>query len=120
MLDAVMVEGSIASMNVMLMSVFGETPVAEFAGDVEMLVGGASSRVLNVQLKAEASALPATSFAPVVMVAVMFAGLGSAPVGVSVARLVAASQVTTPGTAAPCVTRNVHGVAVVVARAIVS
>jgi hypothetical protein len=52
---------------------FSATPVAAFAGEVADTVGGVISRtaaVVNVELKLAASALPAASFAAVVMVAV--------------------------------------------------
>jgi len=72
-LVVVSVELSIASEKVADTEVFSATPVAEFAGDVESTVGGVVSGatpVVNCQVKMAASALPAASFAAVVMVAV--------------------------------------------------
>jgi hypothetical protein len=62
-----------ASENVADTGEFSATPVAAFAGEVADTVGGVVSRtaaVVNVELKLAASALPAASFAAVVMVAV--------------------------------------------------
>jgi hypothetical protein len=81
---------------------FSATPVAAFAGEVADTVGGVISRtaaVVNVELKLAASALPAASFAAVVMVAVycVIASRGAEGVNVAVLPL----TFTVPGTAAP-------------------
>ena len=72
-LVVVSVELLIASEKVADTEAFSATPVAAFAGDVESTVGGVVSGatpVVNCQVKLAASALPAASFAAVVMVAV--------------------------------------------------
>ena len=71
-LALVSVEFVIASEKVADTEEFSVTPVAAFAGDVEDTIGGVVSRatpVVKFQLKLAASALPAESFASVVMVA---------------------------------------------------
>jgi hypothetical protein len=67
------VELVIGSEKVAEIEEFGATPVAPLAGKLADTVGGVVSRtaaVLKVELKSAASALPAASFAAVVMVAV--------------------------------------------------
>jgi hypothetical protein len=63
-----MVVGSMASLNMAEMGVLTGTPVARFAGTVERTAGGGA--VVNVHTKLAASAAPAGSCAPVVIVAV--------------------------------------------------
>ena len=108
MFAALIVAGSIASLNVIVTSEFGATPVAPFAGVVEVTVGGRSSRVVNVHTFASARLLPARSFAPVLIVAVIEEKFGSPPVGTRTARRVSALYVTVAGRAAPFVMRIVN------------
>ena len=68
-----MVSGSIASLKVAAMFLLRATAVAALAGSVELTVGAVVSGVtpvVKLQLKPVASALPARSLTPVVMVAV--------------------------------------------------
>ena len=72
-LEVVSVAMVIASEKVADTKEFVVTPVALFAGEVVDTVGGVVSRaapVVNCQVKLAASAIPAASFAVVVMVAV--------------------------------------------------
>ncbi len=72
-LAVVNVEFVIASENVADIEEFSATAVVAFAGDVEMTVGGivsGAAAVVNFQVKSPPSALPAASFAAVVIVAV--------------------------------------------------
>ena len=70
---AVIVSGSIASLKVAAIFLFSATPVALFAGSVEVTVGAVVSAVapvVKLQTKLLASGLPARSLAPVVIVTV--------------------------------------------------
>ncbi len=81
---------------------FVATPVAAFAGEVEDTVGGVVSEaapVVNCQVKLAASALPAASFAAVVMVAVYCVPAARLPEGTNSA--VVLLVLTVPLTAAP-------------------
>jgi len=89
-LVGVTVEASIASLNVALIAVDTGTPLAPATGEVDVTVGGVSSRVVNDNEKIAASPFPATSLAPVVTFAMSVAELGSALVGVNTAVRVAA------------------------------
>jgi hypothetical protein len=92
----------IASENVADTGTFSATPVTAFAGEVTDTVGGVVSRtaaVVKVELKLAASALPAASFAAVLMVAVCSVIAARGAVGVKVAVL--PLTVTMPATAAP-------------------
>src|SRR4029079_17465837 len=73
MFVTLIVVASIASLNVILTVVDGETPVAPFAGDTAVTVGCVSSRVVNVHVNGAAIAFPARSFTPLI-VTVMLAG----------------------------------------------
>jgi hypothetical protein len=77
------VAGFMASLNVAETRVLTATKVARFAGTVETTVGGGA--VVKVQTKLAASAAPAGSFAPVVIVAVNNVLAGRTVVGVKVA-----------------------------------
>jgi hypothetical protein len=79
----VMVAAFMASLKVAVIVVLTATAVAPFAGTVETTVGGGA--VVNVQTKLAASAAPAGSFAPVVIVAVNRVLLARTVVGVNVA-----------------------------------
>jgi len=71
--DVVIVKGSIVSLNVTRIFVLIGTPVAAEAGDVNVTRGGVvsgSAPVVKLHTKLAASALPAGSLAPVVIVAV--------------------------------------------------
>lgn len=65
---ALIVEAFIGALNVAETRVFTGTAEAPFAGTVETTVGGGA--VVSVHTKLAASAAPAGSFAPVVIVAV--------------------------------------------------
>jgi hypothetical protein len=83
-----MVEGSIASLKVAVGFVLRATRVAEFAGTVELTVGGVVSGaapVVKLQTKLLTIALPARSLAPVVIVAVKRVLAARLLVGVKVA-----------------------------------
>ena len=67
--EGVTVDPFIASENVAVTFVATATPVAPSPGAVAVTVGGVASAV-NVQVLADAKALPARSFAPVEIVAV--------------------------------------------------
>ena len=61
----------IGSLNVAVITLFRGTPIALAAGSVELTVGSVvSDAVVNVHILFAAIALPARSFAPVVIVAV--------------------------------------------------
>ena len=68
------VVGFIAALKLAKRMVFGHTPVAALAGTSDITVGGPAWQdvlpVVNVHTKSLASAMPAESVAPVVMVAV--------------------------------------------------
>src|SRR5881396_2268799 len=87
-LAVLIVNGSIGSLKVALMVWLIGTAVAPLAGTVELTDGAVVSRVapvVKLQLKPVASALPARSLAPVVIVAVYaVSGARSLP-GVNVA-----------------------------------
>jgi len=89
-LVVVSVELVIASEKVADTEEFIATPVAAFAGEVEDTVGGVVSMteaVVKVQLKLAARALPAASFAAVVMVAVYWVLAARSAEGVNLAVL---------------------------------
>ena len=79
----VMVAGFIASVNVAETSVFTGTRLAPLAGTVDTTVGAGA--VVNVHTKFAASAAPAESLTPVVIVAVNNVLLARTAVGVNVA-----------------------------------
>jgi hypothetical protein len=92
----------IASEKVADTDAFSVMPVALFAGDVADTVGGVVSRpapVVNFQVKSAASALPASSVAAVLMVALYCVVAVRLDVGVNVAVLPVSLMV--PITAAP-------------------
>src|SRR6202790_4465973 len=114
-----MVAGSIASLNVAVITVFGHTPAAPTAGATETTVGGGGGghevgAVVKVHTKLLASALPNSSFAPVVIVTVYRVLSWRLPDGVKVNMVLDASGVTVPIT--PGVTVKV--VALIVAGSI--
>jgi hypothetical protein len=78
-----MVAGFIASVNVAETSVFTGTRLAPLAGTVDTTVGAGA--VVNVHTKFAASAAPAESLTPVVIVAVNNVLLARTAVGVNVA-----------------------------------
>ena len=81
---------------------FVATPVAAFAGDVADTIGGVVSEaapVVNLQVKFAGNALPAASFAAVVMVAVYCVFAARLTEGTSIAELLLAT--TCPVIAAP-------------------
>jgi hypothetical protein len=80
---AVIVAGSMASLNVAEIAVLTATAVAPLAGIVETTVGGTS--VVKVHTKLAASAAPVGSFAPAVIVAVYKVPVARSADGVSVA-----------------------------------
>ena len=89
-LAVVSVELVIGSENVADTGESSATPVAPFTGEVADTVGGVVSRtaaVVKVELKMAANALPAASFAAVVMVAVYSVPAARAADGVNVAVL---------------------------------
>jgi hypothetical protein len=89
-LAVVRVSGSIASLKLAEISVLSATPVAPAAGTVELTVGAVVSGmapVVKVQVKGLARALPATSLAPVVIVAVQMVLAGRMLASVKVAKL---------------------------------
>ena len=79
------VAGFMASLNVAEIAVLTATAVAPLTGIMETIVGGAA--VVNVHTKLAASAAPAGSLAPVVIVAVNKVLLARTAVGVNVAVL---------------------------------
>ncbi|GMU35412.1 MAG: hypothetical protein AMXMBFR20_32840 [Planctomycetia bacterium] len=88
----VMVEGSIASVKVAVKVVLIATPVAALTGNVELTMGAVVSAAVPVEklhTKLLASALPAKSFAPIVIVAVKVVPAARLLVGVKVAALLA-------------------------------
>jgi len=90
---ALIVVGSIGSLNVMVIGPPVADVVEPAAGDVDTTVGGVVSGpvpVMNVHSTCAVRALPARSFAPVVIRAVYVVLGRSGPVGVNVAVLVAA------------------------------
>jgi len=93
----VIVAAFIGSLKVVEIAWFSGTPVAPFAGTVEVTVGMAP--VVNLQTKLLASALPAGSLAPVVMVPVNVVLGGRLAAGVNVA--VALERTTAPETSPP-------------------
>lgn len=96
------VELVIASENVADTEEFVATPIAAFAGDVVDTVGGVLSAlapVVKLQVKLAASALPARSRAPVVIVAVYCVLAARLDEGTNIA--LSLSTTTTPTTAAP-------------------
>lgn len=101
-LAVVSVELVIGSEKVAKTEEFGATPVAPPAGELADTVGGVVSRtaaVVRLQVKFATIALPAASFAAVVMVAVYCVPAARAAVGVNVAVL--PLTLTVPATAAP-------------------
>jgi len=77
-----MVAAFMTSLNVVEIAVLTATAAAPFAGTVEMTLGGGA--VVKVHTKLAASAAPAGSFAPVVMVAVNTVLLARIAAGVNV------------------------------------
>jgi hypothetical protein len=94
---ALIVAAFMASLNVAEIAVLTGTPTAPSTGTVEITVG---APVLKLQTKLAASAMPNTSFAPVVIVTVKVPGARLTE-GIKVAILVAAAYETCPGTLAP-------------------
>jgi hypothetical protein len=89
-LAVVLVSGSIGSLKLAVMSVLIATPVAFASGAVELTVGAVVSGatpVVKVQVKALASALPATSLTSVVIRAAQVVLAGRSLAGVKVAIL---------------------------------
>src|SRR6266513_6029581 len=87
-LAVLIVNGSIGSLNVALMVWLIATAVAPLTGTVKLTVGGVVSGIAPVvkpQPKSAASALPARSLAPVVIVAVNVARGARTLAGVKVA-----------------------------------
>src|ERR1700722_10401263 len=80
---AVIVAGFMASLNVAEIAVLTATAVAALTGIMETTVGGAA--VVKVHTKLAASAVPAGSIAPVVIVAVYRVLVERTAVGVNVA-----------------------------------
>jgi hypothetical protein len=80
---AVIVAGSIASLNVAEIAALTATPIAPLAGTVETTVGGGA--VVKVHTKFAANAAPVGSFAPVVIEAVYEAPVARGVDGVNVA-----------------------------------
>ena len=105
----VIVKGSIASLKVAVTALLMVTPVAALAGTVELTVGAVVSGVapvVKVHTLLTASALPAKSLDPVVIVAVYVVLAARLLAGVKTA--VTPVRVTTPETAvAPCFKVNV-------------
>jgi hypothetical protein len=104
-LVVVSVEFVIASEKVADTEEFSATPLAAFAGDVADTIGAVVSGtvpVVKFQMKLAASALPAESFAPVVMVAVYCAIAAREAKGVKVAELLVTLTVPAIGEP-PCV-----------------
>jgi hypothetical protein len=67
MVDPLIVDGFIASLNVIVGATLNETPVALFVGDVPVTVGGVVSgaaTVVNVAVNGADIELPETSAAP--------------------------------------------------------
>jgi hypothetical protein len=91
---ALMVAGFMGSLKVAEIVVLRATPVAPFAGTVEMTVGGGA--VVKDHTKLAASGTPVGSFAPVVIVAVNEVLVARMVVGVNVA--VVPAKVTVPFT----------------------
>jgi hypothetical protein len=92
------VAGFIATLKVAVRAWLMGTPVAPLAGMVKMTVGGvAAGTDLKLHTKLLASALPARSIAPVVIVAVSTVLSGSRAAGVNVATVLV--QLTVPATA---------------------
>jgi hypothetical protein len=87
------VAGFIALLNVaVITAVLGQTGVGPFGGVTEVTVGAAhGAEVVNVHTKLAASALPNTSCAPVVIVAVKVVLGARLAEGVKVAVMVAAA-----------------------------
>jgi hypothetical protein len=81
--DALIVAGSMASLNMAEIAVLTATAVAPLAGIVETTVGGTA--VVKVHTKLAASAAPVGSLAPVVIVAVYDVPVARMAVGVNVA-----------------------------------
>ena len=78
-------DASIGSLNVTLTVVLSGTFVAAFAGTTLLTVGAITSAVINAQVFAAVSGLPAASRAPVVIVAVYDVPLARGAAGVNVA-----------------------------------
>jgi hypothetical protein len=81
--DALIVAGSMASLNMAEIAVLTATAVAPLAGIVETTVGGTA--VVKFHTKLAASAAPVGSLAPVVIVAVYEVPVARMAVGVNVA-----------------------------------
>jgi hypothetical protein len=98
-----MVAGFMAASNVAVTTTSGHIPRAASGGDTEITVGGgggthAAAEVVKVHTKLLASALPATSWAPVVMVAVKAVLRASVLVGVKTNIWLGTSWVMVPAT----------------------
>jgi hypothetical protein len=113
---ALIVAGFIASLNVAEIGVFTATAVAPLAGTVETTVGAGA--VVKVHTKLAASAIPAGSFAPVVIVAVNKVLVARMLVGVKVAAVPA--KVTVPATGVAPGPDKVNVAALIVAGFIAS
>jgi hypothetical protein len=101
MVNGVMLSGSIASLKVTFTVLLSGTAVAPQEGLFNITVGGvvsAAEPVVNVQLKATASGLPARSLAPVLTFTVNRVLAASALVGENVATLPIPAYATEPGT----------------------
>jgi len=92
---ALIVAGSMASLNVAEIVALTATAVAPLVGTVETTVGAGA--VVKVHTKLEASAIPVEFFAPLVIVAVNTVLVARRVVGVNVA--VVPAKVTVPATA---------------------
>jgi hypothetical protein len=95
-----MVRGFIARLKVALTDMAGQTPIAPAMGASEITAGGAQGLlpVVKVHTKLLASAMPYTSVAPVVIVAVYIVLSARTLEGVKVAVVPAAAYVTVPAT----------------------
>jgi hypothetical protein len=113
---AVIVAGSIASLNVAEIVASAATVVASLSGTVDITVGGEA--VVNVHTKLAASAVPVGSFAPVVIVAMYRVAVARTAVGVNVAVVPVYVAVPDTGVAPGPVKMNVA--AVIVAESIPS
>ena len=78
-----------ASLNVTVIGAVAETPLAPFAGVLDVTVGPSSSRVVHTDVNGAAIAFPERSFTPVVTVTVMLVRFGIGFVGMNSATRVA-------------------------------
>jgi hypothetical protein len=114
---ASIVKGSIEVLKVAVIKVVVATPVALSAGTVESTVGADPVPVVKVQILSAARALPLTSLAPVVIVAVYSVSGVRSTSGVKVAVKPLAERATVPATAVAPVD-SVKVVSVIVAGSI--